>query len=307
MISVIMSVFKEPLPWVSAALESIQNQSFPDWELIVVVDNPSLCDEVRAYLETKRENDQRIRLLYNEKNMGLALSLNRGIEAAQGEWIARMDADDISLPERFEKELFFAETSGADMVCTNRVMIDENGETIGKGAPLAKDIAAVLPLENPVVHPSVLMKSEAVRSVGGYRAFKRSQDYDLWLRFLSSGKKMAGLDEKLIHYRVSTQNLSHRNRLEQYYINRYQRKLYEERRKKGGKDSFSEEHLANYLKKKKITEKKNERAIKCFSHIEEVKEKLGRREFSAVFSTFAGFFAMPSVFCSVALNFLKKK
>ena len=108
-ISVLMSVYHEPIDWLALSVDSILNQSFSDFEFIIIVDDPNNQEAIN-YIRQKEEEDNRIVLLINEENVGLTKSLNKGLKIAKGNYIARMDADDISYPERFEKQFTFMES-----------------------------------------------------------------------------------------------------------------------------------------------------------------------------------------------------
>ena len=176
MISVIMSVYNEKLEWLSKAVESILNQTYKDFEYIIIIDNPNLDKSAMDYLENKATNDARIRIHRNEKNIGLMNSLNVGIKLAKGEIIARMDADDISLPDRFERELKFMQQNNFDLVSGNRIDIDENGKEIGRAIHVMDNPQKHLPYTNFIVHPSVMVRTDVMRELGGYRGFYNSED-----------------------------------------------------------------------------------------------------------------------------------
>ncbi|QFJ55859.1 glycosyltransferase family 2 protein [Pseudobutyrivibrio xylanivorans] len=105
MISVIMSVFNEKIDWIKQSVQSILNQTYANLEFIIVIDNPNVDKSVLLYLNGLPHIDSRVKILMNEKNVGLAISLNRALAVATGELIARMDADDISEIDRLEKEI----------------------------------------------------------------------------------------------------------------------------------------------------------------------------------------------------------
>lgn len=294
MISVVMSVYKEPIEWIIASVNSIINQTYKMIELIIVIDNPNFDQEAFNYLKALAHSDDRVRILQNEKNMGLALSLNKGIELAKGELIARMDADDIAFPDRLEKELFFMQTQNADMVSTNAVIIDENSCEIRRMDSKKVDPSDDLPYSNNILHPSVLIKKSALMEVGGYRNFRRSQDYDLWLRLLSNNKIIRILDEPLMEYRINQNSLTLTNRLEQYYTNLYQSNLFFEREQKGG-DSYSEENFKEYLASKKITKRKNKRCISCMNHLATAKELKAHNNLLFILELFVAFLFFPSI------------
>ena len=104
-VSVLLSIYKEPVEKIAPAVESILQQTFRDFEFLIAIDNPENTQAI-TYIENLARNDNRISLFVNEKNMGLGASLNRLIEAANGAYCARMDTEDISLPTRLEKQIW---------------------------------------------------------------------------------------------------------------------------------------------------------------------------------------------------------
>ena len=261
-ISVVMCVYNERLSWIKESIRSILEQTYSNFELIIIVDNPDISEQIKSYINIESQNDRRIKAIYNEANVGLAKSLNIGIACSNGKYIARMDADDISINDRLQKELNYLIETNADVVACQRIIIDEFGEKIGKSALSIRNPEITLPVSNCICHPSVIFRRDSILDINGYRAFPKSQDYDLWLRFLAAGKKIVILNEYLIKYRIHEKSISSGNRLEQYYISEYQKKLYKQRLKYGN-DNFTEEGLKNYLKKKHIDKRKNDRY--CFA------------------------------------------
>ncbi len=126
-------------------------------------------------------------LIWNKRNIGLAASLNKGIHFARGEYIARMDADDISDVTRLEKEIIYLKRHNFDMVATNKKNIDEDGYLISEDAPIKKDPNKILMYGNMIIHSSVLIKKEVLLDLNGYREFVNSEDWDLWLRIVERG------------------------------------------------------------------------------------------------------------------------
>ncbi len=299
MISVLMSVYNEKIEWLEQAVDSILHQSYSNFEFIIVVDNPSIPKHIEDYIEKKRNKDSRIVILYNKANLGLPSSLNRGIAIAKGKYIARMDADDIALPERLEKEIEYLEKHDVDMVSTNALIIDEESNLLQKRESTLENPMELLRFSNNIVHPSVMMRSAVIRKVGGYRNFKRSQDYDLWLRLITAGYQIRTIDEYLMKYRSRTSSITKEGRLEQYYINLYQKRLFKERIRKG-RDSFSEDRLAQYLKSKRINQKKNKRCISALEKLQNKKEKVWIR-------TLKAFLIFPSLTIRIVINNLKKR
>lgn len=306
MISVVMSIYNEELDWIKEAVESILLQTYSDFEFIIIIDNPSLSDNVRDYIEKKKETDRRIIILYNETNLGLASSLNRGISVAKGDYIARMDADDIAVNERLKQEVDYLERYGVDMVSTNAVIIDEKSHEVRKGISLTENPMSDLEYTNTIIHPSILIRKNVICDVGGYRNFKRSQDYDLWLRLISEGYQIRTINAYLMKYRVRTTSITKGGRLEQYYINLYQKNLYKERIRKGS-DSFSEESLRKYLASKRINQKKNERCLKCMERLDEAKLLLVQRDPRFVLRYLSATVIFPSIAIRSFINFSNKK
>lgn len=277
LISVIMSAYNEKEEWLCQSIESITGQTWKNIEFIIVDDAPD-NGRLRDILSEYERRDSRIRVIYNKKNLGLALSMNLAWEQARGSYVARMDADDISMPDRLEKEVAYLEKHSLDMVTSNRIGISEQGEIeeyFGK-LPGGACARRLLPYRNIVIHPSVLMRREIFGTVKGYRKFASAQDYDLWLRLLTSGYKIGVLDEPLIYYRVRENGISSMNYYKQFLFAKYARTLYRERKKRGGKDSFSEKNMKKYIGER-YTEKKKERydkASRRFSRgVREMKNK----------------------------------
>lgn len=202
-ISVIMG-FHNSGEYLKTSIESILNQTYSNFELILIDD----CSTDNSYFVAKlyESKDKRVRLLQNSKNMGLTATLNRGINAASGEFIARMDDDDISVETRFEKQLNFILSNNIDVVGSNCINIDSFGNKTGcrKYPEKDKDIKKVLPIYNPICHPSVMIKKKTVFDTGLYNEkFKTTQDYELWFRMTAFNATFHNIQEPLLLYRES--------------------------------------------------------------------------------------------------------
>ena len=214
------------------------------------MDNPHIDKSIKDYIEALPEN---VCLIYNDVNIGLAMSMNKAAAAAKGKYIARMDADDISVRERLEIQFHEMEKYGYDLTCGKQNEIDENGEKLNWKHREMNDSILIgdLPYENTIIHPTVMMKKSVFDNAGGYRNFPCAQDYDMWLRFYSMNINMHYIDRTLLFYRIRSNAISISNAVCQAYTAQYIKKLYRER-KKTGKDSFSAENYNNYLKKHKV-------------------------------------------------------
>jgi len=208
-ISVLMSVFNGER-YLSQAIESILNQTFTDFEFLII--NDGSTDKSRDIVLSF--HDPRIRLIDNPSNFGLAKSLNIGIDLAKGKYIARMDADDISVPERLEKQINFIRLNSCySLVFTNVELINNQGEFIGYwdddiSADSSDLILKLLPEKNCVAHPTLLIKRDILARFKYLTFQKNSQDWNLWLRLASRNFKFAKINEKLLKYRIHENSLT---------------------------------------------------------------------------------------------------
>ena len=204
-ISVIMSTYNESIEQIIKSIESILQQTIQEFEFIIVDDNPKNI-EILHLLKEYEKKDNRIKIIINDKNLGLAKSLNKGIEACKSKYIARMDADDISINNRLEIEYKFLETnSQIDAVSGNSIIIDENDNIISKNELKYYDndiIKKILPYQNIIVHPAVMIKTDIIKKLNGYRNFPAAQDYDLWLRMVTNNYKI-GIKKSYFSFFIS--------------------------------------------------------------------------------------------------------
>lgn len=198
-ISVIMPAYNAE-KYIAEAIESILGQTFGDFEFIILND----CSTDRTEEIIRSYTDSRIVYLKNEQNMGVAATLNRGLSVAKGEYIARMDADDISLPERFEKQVAFLDKDPAVAVLgTGLERFDASGSLgILQPATDPEQMHIDLLFSCGLAHPSVMMRASAVRELGGYDlAFEGLEDYELWCR-VARKYQVTTLPEVLLRYRI---------------------------------------------------------------------------------------------------------
>ena len=248
-VTVVMSVYKEPIEYVLKAIESVENQTFKDFSIVIVLDNPAY-KEMQSFLKQLSLKWNNITIIENSVNIGLALSLNKAIDVCVSPYIARMDADDICHPERLELEVkYLEENPDVCVVSTNRMNIDEKGNIISNATPLPENYPSIrmqMAYENIILHPSVMFRRQDVVAIGKYRNFPASQDLDLWLRIIDSGGKLGIIDKPLMKYRVSTMSITVGSPYKQWLCNKYIRKLSKERRK-CNIDSYSYDKLQEYL------------------------------------------------------------
>lgn len=215
-ISVAMSVYNNA-PFLRAAIDSILAQTFGDFEFLIVDDGST--DGSGAIIDACAAADPRVRAIHQE-NRGLVASLNRMIEEARAPLIARMDGDDICMPERFARQVaFLDENPDFGVVGAWATSIDEQGRNCDDGGldqPTTWDGFRDALWGKPLMcHPAATLRTDVLRRVGGYRAlYRHCEDYDLWLR-LAEVTKLCSLPERLILYRYSGTQVSTRHILPQ--------------------------------------------------------------------------------------------
>lgn len=207
-ISVLMTVFNAEA-YLAASIESIQRQTFQDWEFIIVDD--ASTDRSLMIAESYAEKDPRIKVIRNTVNKGQTRCLNQGLAEAHGIWIARQDADDISHRNRFEKQWQRVQQESAlALLGTCGVMINQSGKLVGLlDMPLTHEVIAwSAAIQNPFLHTSVMFRADVARAFGGYdERYQIAQDYELWARIMRC-HHVANLSERLISYRHLETSLS---------------------------------------------------------------------------------------------------
>lgn len=227
MISVVMGVYNESISELELSIDSILNQTIKDFEFIIVNDNPD-NSVLKNFLNRKKMEDNRIRIIENESNIGLSRSLNKGIDSSKFDIIARMDADDISHDTRFQFELNTMIEEDADVVFTKCCFVNENGLKIGESRKFPKKERLIKALEykNIIPHPTVMLKKKAVMELGGYSEIPVVEDYDLWLRMIRSGKVFVPINKVLLDYRVRSNSMTNSNYFKTYVADRLIKKHY---------------------------------------------------------------------------------
>jgi len=211
-ISVIMSVYNCE-QYLQESVESILDQTFHDFEFIIIDDCST--DNSLKLLERYRDKDERIILLRNSENIGLTKSLNLMLEIAQGKYIARMDADDISMPERFSKQYEFMENNPEIGVLGTNIRYFGNYNADSDLPTRDKNIKAELLFRDVIMHPTVMIRRSVIdeNKLRYDEDFRISQDYDLWCRMISL-TEFANLPDLLLKYRFVDSNLTNSTKTE---------------------------------------------------------------------------------------------
>jgi len=208
-ISVIMPVYNAG-QYLALAIESVLGQTFTDFELLLI--NDGSTDNSKQVIASFTDN--RIKVLDNEGNKGLVYSLNRGIAAAIGKYIARMDADDICLPDRFQLQYDYLERhTETGLVAGYIHFINEQGDDRGvwaldRKADSPQRIKRYMSSECCIAHPTIMARATWLSKFPYDSRQKAIEDYDLWLRLLAHGMAIAKLNTPVLLYRVHDQSVT---------------------------------------------------------------------------------------------------
>lgn len=218
-ISVAMSVYNGE-KYLREAIESILNQTFNDFEFIICDDasTDSSADIVEEYMN----KDKRIILIRNENNLGLASSLNKCINHASGEYIARMDSDDLSLEDRFQKQIMYLDKNPNIAFVGGGVYLFDKHGTWGKRMSKRTLTKENIYKYQPVAHPTTMIRKSVLEKVNGYTVApytKRGQDFDLWCKIYSQGYVGENIRDFVLYYREDKD--AYKKRLFKYRLDSY--------------------------------------------------------------------------------------
>jgi glycosyltransferase EpsE len=200
-VSIIMGIYncEETL---GETIESIIKQTYKNWEMIMCDDGS--IDKTYGIANDYAEKDKRIKLIKNERNMGLAKTLNHCLEYATGDYIMRHDGDDLMVTDRIEKQVNYMETNNCDACGAGAYMFDEKG-VWGLRQPAMLPDKKCMILGVPFIHATVIMKSDILLKVGGYTnnelTRQRLEDYDLWIKLFEQNFILHNIQEPLIYFR----------------------------------------------------------------------------------------------------------
>jgi len=199
------------------AIESILNQTISDFEFIIIDD--ASRDSSMSIVREFARNDERILLIENQRNLGVSVSLNKGIRVARGEYIARMDSDDLSAPQRFEAQVAFMDANKDVGVCGTWVEYIGDRKHILEYPTNHDAIYARMLFENALAHPSVMMRKALLEDQGLFydEDVRYALDYELWSRAIFK-VKFANIDRILLQYRIHQQSISSRHGSEQHKL-----------------------------------------------------------------------------------------
>lgn len=282
-ISVIMSAYNESIDIFKNSIDSILNQTYKNIQLIVVVDNPNNI-EIIDYL--KSINDSRLEFYVNSENMGITMSLNKALSFCKGDFIARMDSDDISNLDRFETQITYLTDNNLDL-CGSYVKwfsSSEDSIKVVKYPSIDTNVKKQLYHRNCIAHPTFFAKKNIYDELNGYNEIICCEDYDFLLRALKKNYKLGNVPTVLLNYRVNNNGISRKNLGKQILISNFVKKYY----KHIDKNMLSTEELSIYLdsksykkkvkrydsfyKKKEVINSKNNLVIKIYYSVLLLKE-----------------------------------
>mgnify|MGYP003281016021 FL=1 len=205
MISIIMAAYNAEKT-IEQAINSVLNQTYPDFELLVV--NDCSNDRTVELVENIEAKDSRVRLISNAKNSGVSYTRKHGLEEAKGLWIAILDSDDAWAPEKLEKQIDLQKRMNADLLFTGSAFMDSDGQPIDwyLHAPMEVTYRQLLK-QNVLSNSSALVRKELYAKY--YAAGdEMHEDFAIWLNILKEGKKAYGVDEPLLIYRIAKSSKS---------------------------------------------------------------------------------------------------
>lgn len=252
LISVLMSIYKECVSRVSQAVNSIKKQTYSNLEIVIMLD----CyerEDMKAYLEQVSSDDPRVKYYINEKNLGLLASLNLGIAFCHGEFICRMDEDDVAEPDRVEKQIEFLKRERLDLVGSYTRLMDMEGKTTGEIRRFPtrhKYLCEYLRYANAVPHPTWIVRKDVYEKLNGYRNIPCADDYDFLIRVYLNGYKMGVVPEPLLKYRINQKGMTQKNIASQKIVSLYLA------RQVSQKQIFPVDTIAEYRQKNAMKESK---------------------------------------------------
>jgi glycosyltransferase involved in cell wall biosynthesis len=213
LVSIVFPVYNSEY-FLNYSIESIISQTYKNWELLLVYDKSN--DNSLAIIKAFIDNDKRIKLLYNNKK-GLIGALNLGIKVSKGDYIVRMDSDDISLPDRIKSQVKYMLTKNLDICGCNYYVINKKGVIIKTNYVPLSHINCFIKMFSavPFAHPTVIIKKDFLKEHNlfyGINSEIIAEDLEMWIKMFNSGAKFGNLNQILFKYRVFNNSLSRQNK-----------------------------------------------------------------------------------------------
>ena len=207
MVSIVMPTYNA-VKYIQGAVESVLRQTYTDWELLIVDDGST--DGTEQMIQNLIKMDERVKLVKNRENIGVAETRNRGVELAKGEWIAFLDSDDIWHPNKLQEQLELYQRNGMPFIFTGSGFMDENGKLLNYELSVPQIIGyKELLKQNVISCSSVLIKKELAKKYPMEHSEKMHEDFAVWLSILKQEHiKAAGVNKPLLIYRISEKSKS---------------------------------------------------------------------------------------------------
>lgn len=247
-IGVLMTTYNEE-KYIHKCIESILNQTYRDFRLFIVDDDST--DNTSRIIKEYAKSDERIELIETGENIGFCRSLNVGLKKIQADYVARIDADDICLDFRFAKEVEFLDKHPEISAVGSSMLVHDDGGIWGF-VEAVNDFSIDFALERvPLFHPTVMMRKKVIDAIGGYTVWQKktrcSEDYDLWLKWLSAGYKISNLKIPTIMYREDEISYRKRDKAQQHFFSELQNSWFGNLGKSRSCSSKIKDCCRNYL------------------------------------------------------------
>jgi glycosyltransferase involved in cell wall biosynthesis len=290
--------------YIKVAIESILNQTYKDFELIII--NDCSTDNTLKIIQRYKKTDKRIQIINNKSNLGSATSRNKGIAKAKGKYIAIQDSDDVSLFERLELEYSFLEKNkDIFLIGGDALKIDETGQILDRLRTIKtqKSVLRKMTSENPLIHSTIMFRNNKKYK---YRAkMKFCQDYDFYLNCLTHNEKMCNINAILVKYRIHSTSISFSKRaLQDLFAEKA--KLFYRQRKDSGRDeyyAFNPDSILNLDIEHSTLRHILESEIRARIQLEDLK---GARPVIKKYFKYHGTFSKPKIIIYFLLTYLNK-
>jgi glycosyltransferase involved in cell wall biosynthesis len=220
MISIVIPVYNTPIDFIKECVNSIHSQTFKDYEVILVNDGSN--EEVSGFLKTLVKDNW---YLFEKKKEGISKALNLGIQKSKHDLICRMDADDIMLPERLEKQFQYFQKNNLDILGGQMELFGESSSITSHPVDIPTDIMRYK--DWFMNHPTVMFKKDSITKVGGYNPeFDGTEDLELWCRSLANGLTIKNLTDIIVRHRRHGDNATLRNNLNEILQKNFQLRNY---------------------------------------------------------------------------------
>lgn len=198
-------------------IDSMLKQTVKTNDFVLIVDGPLTCAQEKMIAEYERKNEC-FRVIRLKRNVGLGKALAIGVDVCKNEMIARMDNDDIALPNRCEKQLnFFKQRLELDVLGTNVIEFEKNPKQkkyVKKMPITSQDVKKYAKLRNPINHSSVMFKKSSIIDAGNYSSMRTNQDVELWVRMINKGFVIENMPEELVYFRMDKDTYQRRKNKE---------------------------------------------------------------------------------------------